>query len=79
MAVALWRAWPPQGGRHDAALALGGFLARTGWQEDAIQSFVHTVAYHAGVDDPAARAQDAADAAGSHGSGENVYGLPGMI
>jgi hypothetical protein len=30
IAVVLWRAWPPQGSRHEGSLALGGFLARAG-------------------------------------------------
>jgi len=77
--VVLWRAWPPQGSRHNAALALGGFLARAGWEVDTIQNFVEIVAHYGGSDAPAARGQDAVDAAGSHARGENVYGLPGLI
>ena len=76
--VILTRAWPAKGSRHDAALALGGFLARAGWTATDIGNFVEVVARHAGSSDPAARSKDAADAAEAHARSENVYGLPGL-
>ena len=33
----LVRDWPDYGGRHDAALTLGGFLSRAGWDADEIE------------------------------------------
>ena len=61
--VILMRSWPAKGSRHDAALALGGFLARAGWDVNDIGNFVEAIARHAGSDDPAARSKDAVDAA----------------
>jgi hypothetical protein len=76
--VILIRSWPAKGGRHDAALALGGFLARAGWETNDIANFVEIVAHAAGSEDPAARSKDATDSAEAHARGENVYGLPGL-
>jgi hypothetical protein len=76
--VILVRAWPARGSRHDAALALGGFLARTGWEKDDIAHFVEVIAAAAESEDPIARSKDAGDAAKTHARGENVYGLPGL-
>ena len=80
IAVILVRAWPPKG-RHDAALALGGFLARCGWETETIGDFVDSVQRVAGVTDfsHVENGRKAAiDAAEAHARGENVYGLPGL-
>lgn len=74
--VILVRSWPSKGSRHDAALALGGFFARAGWETSDIGFFVEVVAHDGGSDDPRARSKDAVDAAEAHARGENVYGLP---
>jgi len=73
----LIRGWPSKEG-HDAALRVGGFLARFGWSADDIAHFVHAVAYEAG--DPHARdhARTARDAADAHARGERVYGFPAL-
>jgi hypothetical protein len=47
-AVLFARHWPDQGGRHDAALALGGFLHRAGLNEADAKVFIQAVARAAG-------------------------------
>lgn len=79
IATILIRAFPNKGCRHDAALALGGFLARAKWDTNDIQHFVEIVARLGGSTEPLARAKDAVDAAESYKRGVNVYGLPGLI
>jgi hypothetical protein len=79
-ATILIRAFPAHGSRHDAMLALGGFLARAGWDKDAIYIFAANIAQVVGLTVPASdAAKVAVDAAESHTRGENVYGLPGLI
>jgi AAA domain/Bifunctional DNA primase/polymerase, N-terminal len=80
-ATILIRGFPAMGSRHDAALALGGFLARAGWDEKNIGHFVESVRRAAGINDPKASNLEkaAVDAAGSYLRGEKVYGLPGLI
>jgi len=46
--VLLARHWPAQGTRDNAAMALAGFLLRGGWEPDAVDEFVTTVARIAG-------------------------------
>jgi hypothetical protein len=46
----LARHWP-EGSRHDASLRVGGFLARCGWEPDAIGDFLVAVQEVAGVQD----------------------------
>jgi hypothetical protein len=55
----LARHWPDEGGRHDAALALAGGLARDGWREGEIENFRLAVAEAAG-DEEADNRTDAA-------------------
>jgi Bifunctional DNA primase/polymerase, N-terminal len=43
-ATLLARHWPDEGGRQDAAMALGGALGRAGWEEDEVAEFVGAVA-----------------------------------
>jgi Bifunctional DNA primase/polymerase, N-terminal len=53
----LLRHWPPLGGRHDAALTVGGFLCRAGWAADAVADFVATICFvHGEATDPLAHA-----------------------
>jgi Bifunctional DNA primase/polymerase, N-terminal len=75
----LLRHWPANG-RHDAALAVGGFLARAGWKPDEIEHFVATICRMPNVsDEPDARGRDARDSAENFAKGERVFGLPQMI
>jgi bifunctional DNA primase/polymerase-like protein len=78
VASLLVRHWPGKGGRHDAALRAGGFLARAGWDPDAIEYFVESVAYAADDDEVEDRRKTAADAAAAFGRGEQVFGLPAL-
>ena len=75
----LVRAWPDAGSRHDASLALGGFLARVGWETDDIGYFVEVIAGEAeSEDDSTDRGKAATDAAEAHARGDHVYGFPGL-
>ena len=79
-ASAIVRVWS-KGIRHDAALALGGFLARAGWDADSIDEFVAwvvDVAITTGRDDPrekADRLRAASDSAQKVWNGDQAYGL----
>jgi hypothetical protein len=57
------RYWPLKGGRHDAALIVGGFLSRCGYTPSRIKDLVECVAKIAGCEDYKGRATDAEDAA----------------
>lgn len=67
-AVLLVRAWP-EGGRHDAALALAGALIQSGWDHDATLGFVSAVC---GQD--AKRANMVAHSIEVHERGERLTG-----
>ena len=77
-ATIIARHWPPLGGRHDAALVLGGFLARLGWNEDAVEHFVIAAATVGGSDDPQAKGRPARDAVKNFTARGNTFGLPQM-
>jgi Virulence-associated protein E-like domain/Bifunctional DNA primase/polymerase, N-terminal len=81
VATILVRLWPERN-RHDAALCVGGFLARAGWGIDDIGHFIVAVQEVAGVDDPShveGGRKAAVDAAEHHAEGGHVYGLPTLI
>jgi putative DNA primase/helicase len=76
----LIRHWPPRGGQHDAALTVGGFLARAGWNADDVESFVTTITkVHGEAELPHAHGRTARDSVESHARGVEVRGLPAMI
>src|SRR5262249_18247591 len=75
----LMRAWPARSGRHDAALRIGGFLARAGWDGEAISNFVGIVANAVGDEECRDRERAARDAFEEHSRGGNVAGLPKLI
>jgi putative DNA primase/helicase len=79
-ATILIRAMPAVGTRHDAALALGGFLARAGWEVNDVGAFAETVWWAADLKEAAEEAKTAAiDSAKKYQSGEKeVFGLPGL-
>jgi predicted P-loop ATPase len=80
VATVLMRHWPARGSRHDAALLVGGFLARAGWTPDDIEHFVDALCrVHGEATDPAAHGRTARDSAEHHAEGGQVYGLPQMI
>lgn len=60
VAALLARTWPRErGSRHDLANALAGFLARAGWEEDAVGHFVRQVAESARDEEAVEREQTA--------------------
>jgi predicted P-loop ATPase len=75
----LMRHWPAVGSRHDTALVVGGFLARTGWVPGDIEHFVETICReHGEATDPAAHGHTARESAENYAAGTHVYGLPQM-
>ena len=57
VAVMLARHWPAEGARHDAALTVGGFLARAGLDEDEAALMLEAIAEAAGDEEEADRVQ----------------------
>jgi hypothetical protein len=79
----LIRYWPRLPGntpnRHECALALGGFLARTGETAAAIKETAELITRTAGDPDWRDRGRAAKDAAEAHANGQNTYGLPLLL
>ena len=76
VASLLVRHYPAEGGRHQYAQCIGGFLARTGGTSaEEIARFVRIVAQAAGDSEVADRARAARDAADAYAEGDNAYGL----
>jgi hypothetical protein len=69
------RYWPARGARHDAALTVGGFMARAGYKPEWIKYFVERIAREAGCSDVAAKMKAAYDSATNTIAGKNTYGL----
>jgi hypothetical protein len=78
-AALIARRWPAEGGRHNAALCLGGFLARAGVSEDRIKLVAQAVARAVGDEEWKDRVRAAQDAALRYHNGGNAYGLPQLI
>ncbi|MFL5238833.1 MAG: bifunctional DNA primase/polymerase [Rhizomicrobium sp.] len=72
------RYWPGEGARHDAALTVGGFLARCGYKPPAVRCFVEAVAKAAGDNDPRDRFKAAEDQANRHQQNETTRGYPSL-
>jgi hypothetical protein len=79
VATLLARHWPGKGGRHDAAMTVGGFLARAGLDEDEVVEMMEAIAAAAGDEEVADRVQAARDAVKQHADGGECRGLPAMI
>jgi hypothetical protein len=75
IACVLKQAYPGQGLRHDAALALGGVLARSRWKADEIAHLAAVVARAADDDEIEDRSTAAASAVEAKANGEAIYGL----
>jgi len=76
----LVRYWPRvPGSRHDCALALGGFLARTSETTTTIKETAELITRTAGDSEWRDRGRAAKDAAEAHNSGQNTYGLPTLL
>jgi hypothetical protein len=73
-AALLVRHYPGEGSRHDAALVLGGVLARAHWAADEIVGFVSAVARHANDSDWRERASTAKAAVDRLANGDKVSG-----
>jgi hypothetical protein len=69
------RYWPGLGARHDAALAVGGFMARAGYKPDWIKYFVERIAREAGCSDVADKKKAAFDSATNTLAGKRTFGL----
>ena len=80
-AALLLRHWLTEpGSRHDLALAVGGFLARTGHKPDDISRLVAIVAKEAGDREFEDRKRAAADLATAFASGnQRVWGRPKLV
>jgi predicted P-loop ATPase len=76
VAVILARHWPAEGGRHAAALTIGGFLARASFDEAEAALMLEAIATAAGDDQATNRMQAARDAVKQYGSGGETRGLP---
>jgi hypothetical protein len=75
-AALLIRYWPAKGNRHELSLALGGALARVGWDTTTIERFTAVVANAASDPRPSDRVRCAHDAADNVGAGEPAFGYP---
>lgn len=80
----LARYWPQKpnpgesGGRHDAALTVGGFLARCGFKPAFIKTYVEFVARAANDEEVRDRIRAAEDAALAYEKGERTRGFPSL-
>lgn len=74
----LARNWPGEGARHDAALTVGGFLARCGHQAAQIKHLVEAVAIAAGDNEKRDRMRAAEDHAIEHQQGRPSRGYPSL-
>jgi hypothetical protein len=79
VAVMLARHWPAKTARHDAALTVGGFLARAGFDEDAAALMLEAIATAAGDEEKADRVQAARDAVKQHSNGKETRGFPKLV
>ncbi len=73
-AALLARYWPAQGGRHAAAMAVGGLLLRAGLDEEDAARFVEAVAHAAGDEEAGGRAADVRSTARRLAGGGNATG-----
>ena len=71
----LIRYWPGLGARHDAALAVGGFMARAGFAPNWIRYFVERIAREAGCSDVADKVKAAFESATNTIAGKKTFGL----
>jgi putative DNA primase/helicase len=78
VAVLLARHWPHAGKRQEAALIVGGMLARASLSADAIEVLVGRAAQVAGDEEWEGRGKSAAGAVARLASGEDTAGFPRM-
>jgi hypothetical protein len=70
------RYWPAEGARHVAAQALGGVLARIGYEPSVIRVIAEAIARAAGDSEVPDRKRAAEDSARALADGRHVLGLP---
>jgi hypothetical protein len=74
-AALLARNWP-EGGRHDAALALAGGLLRAGWTIEQVEPIIRGICAASHDDEVEDRLRGVRDTAAKLADGENVTGWP---
>ncbi|WP_271602778.1 bifunctional DNA primase/polymerase [Bradyrhizobium sp. CCBAU 45384] len=74
----LARHWPSSGGRHDAALTIGGVLARCGFDSPHIKLYAEWIARAANDEEWRDRVRAAQDAAIAHQKGQRARGYPAL-
>src|SRR5262249_44228577 len=77
-AVMLARDWAAAGGRHEAALTVGGFLARAGLDENEAALMLEAIATGASDEQVADRTQAARDAVKQFAEGGETRGYPAL-
>jgi D5-like protein/bifunctional DNA primase/polymerase-like protein len=77
-ALSLMARYWPAGSRHDAALTVGGFLARCGLKPPFVKTYVEFVARAAKDEEVRDRIKAAEDAANAHQAGDKTRGYPAL-
>ena len=77
--VMLARHWPAKTARHEAALTVGGFLARTGLNEDAAVLMMEAITKAAGDEEPADRMTAVRSTFKEHEAGGKIRGFPKLM
>jgi hypothetical protein len=75
-AALIARHWPGEGGRHEAALTLDGFLTRVGFSTEERQNFLEAVVGAARDDEPRDRVRVADHTENRLADGKRVSGAP---
>jgi putative DNA primase/helicase len=79
-AALLAQHWPTaQGGRHDTALVVGGFLARCGFGEAETGVLLEAIAKAAGDEEWSDRVAAGRDAVRQHRDGGRHFGFPALV
>jgi hypothetical protein len=79
VAVMLARHWPETGARHDAALTVGGFLARSGLEEHEVALMLGAIATAAEDEQWEDRVQAGRDAVKQYSNGGETRGYPALV
>lgn len=78
VASLLARYWPAEGGRHDIALTLDGFLTRLGWSKEERQQLIEAVATVAGDEEVRDRINVSDRTEQKLADGKKARGFPAM-
>src|SRR5262249_11308140 len=78
VAVMLARHWPADGSRHDAALTVGGFLARAGLDGNEVAMMLGAIATAAEDEQWEDRVRAGRDAVKQYSDGSETRGLPAL-